>query len=684
MASPSHSGAAWVTVITKEFGQGKVEIDEKSGAILQFLDPGNLDRRYLLNQELFSQHSPAEHTWGSGYLITDNGAGRWNVYTPTSNEADGVTWKYSPLRQISARITREYSSTLNESYTFTNNSDQPITITSLGIQTPFADVYNGAARALAEAVHTHIFCGGPWAWVLAQPMSAEGLILGLRVRKGDLWAYSVESRNAFSSSNNRGHLILHATDFARNPSAFGGQPKILLHPGESYQLGWQIAWFNSIPEFLEATTPPAIFSSYSALVQGGSIVVQSGDTAVTSPSPQVNIEKSGDKYIVTGTTHGLYSIEIGRARTQVQFHVSLPEAVRLRTDYIMRYQRATDRPGLLSYGFLPVDTVTLLTQSTNGWPDWTDGSERIAMPVMLQLGAMRGWISADLVDEALQGWAQFARTYLLDESCTPSRGSQIALDGPRLYDLPWLSEFYHDRYLWKGELADLEFASKIIERAFELGMANFLAIHFSEVCVRVVRSLEAVGQADRGTKLADLLIQSAQEFAARGKGLPGHEVSYEQSIVAPLASLLIDAYTLSKDDAFLDPIKESVKWLLAFSGPQPHARLFGIAIRHWDGYWFGQNRQWGDIFPHYWSALTAAVLLRLPKFLRTPETDFLAHEILKANMLNYNADGSATCAFVMPSSVDGRPGHVADPLANDQDRHLVIWMRLVDEGLLEE
>jgi hypothetical protein len=36
-------------------------------------------------------------------------------------------------------------------------------------------------------------------------------------------------------------------------------------------------------------------------------------------------------------------------------------------------------------------------------------------------------------------------------------------------------------------------------------------------------------------------------------------------------------------------------------------------------------------------------------------------------MANYRDDGSATCAFVLPSTVDGRPAHTADPLANDQD-----------------
>ena len=81
-----------------------------------------------------------------------------------------------------------------------------------------------------------------------------------------------------------------------------------------------------------------------------------------------------------------------------------------------------------------------------------------------------------------------------------------------------------------------------------------------------------------------------------------------------------------------------------------------------------------------WSALTATVLLRLPEPLRSRDTDALAETILRANMANYFADGAATCAFVMPTSVDGVPAHSADPLANDQDFHLALWMQLESDG----
>lgn len=150
-------------------------------------------------------------------------------------------------------------------------------------------------------------------------------------------------------------------------------------------------------------------------------------------------------------------------------------------------------------------------------------------------------------------------------------------------------------------------------------------------------------------------MDTARQFVRLGRRLTAHEVAYEQPIVSPLLDLLVDAHTLTGDPAFQDAVAERLPWPLAFGGPQPHVCLRGIAIRHWDGYWFGAHRLWGDVFPHYWSTLTATTRLRLPATLRTEGTDRLAEAILRANMAHYREDGSATCAVVLPSTVDGRP-----------------------------
>ncbi|GAA4098051.1 hypothetical protein [Nonomuraea soli] len=741
------------------FGSGTAVIDSVSGAPVQFLDPEHPRRRYLLDAETTPWHS-AEHQWGSGHLVTTAGARRWHL--PVTLEADAVgrsRARYGTAAGVEVAVEREYGRLLTERYTFTNRTPGPLAITGLGIQTPFRDLYEDAETSLAAAVHAHVFTGGTWAWVLAQPMSGDGRCLGLIVREGALHAYTIESRNQNTSSNARGHIVLHVTDLAGNPAAFGGQAAIHLEAGESYTLAWELGWYDGVEEFLAATRPPARLPRLAAPV--GTPIEVATTAAVAAPGVEVTTEAvaargvevttaavvspgvevttaavaargpevaGGTGVCLNATTPGLYRVDIGSARTEVLFHLPVDELVRRRAAYIVRHHRPTERPGTLAHAFVPVDTRTGLTQTGNGWSDWSDGSERICMPMLLHQARRHGRLAADVADPLLEGWAAFAREHLLLPDASPRRGSSDTT-GVRLYDAPWLARAFLDHHLAYGRQEDLELAAAILERAFDLGIGHFLAIGLPEACLAIATALDAAdrapgtpdaadqahgtpdaaerapgtpdaaerapgtldaadraqdargaaGRASRAEALRERLVASAEHFVALGERLPAHEVHYEQSIVAPLVRLVSDAHTVTGDPRFAKAAAERLPWLLAFGGPQPHVRLRHVAIRHWDGYWFGHTRLWGDVFPHHWSTLTADALYRLPPELRTERTDAVAREILRANLANLRPDGSATCAFVMPSTVDGRPAHREDPLANDQDWHLVLWLRLADE-----
>ncbi|WP_335987823.1 hypothetical protein [Glycomyces sp. MUSA5-2] len=654
-----------------DFGGGHADLDPATGAPLQFTDGADPARRFLLDPADAPWHS-IEHQWGSGHLTTDRGGYRWHS-PATSTAVEGGFESEHPLAEGLRVTVRRWTDgdRLRERYTVANDGPEPLAITGLGIQTPFGDVYGAARDALDRAVHAHLFTGGTWAWALAQPMSGTGRSLGLIVREGAVRAYSIESRNPASYSNIRGHIALLATDRARNPAAFGGQPELAVAPGGSLALEWELGWYDTIADFLAATDAPARFSSCTAQT-GEAITVEADEVA----SPDATVVQTGERrWTVTADRHGPATVDIGGARTEVFFHDDLETVVRRRVDYIARHQIARERPGLLAHAFVPVDVRTKTTHSTNAWQDWTDGSERVAMPLLLQLAALRGWADPTEVGPLLDGWAEFAARHLLDADATPTRGSQVGRV-PRLYDAPWLARFFLDRHRLTGDPAALDLAACIIERNFALGGTAHLSITLSETTVAIA---EALGDTPRAAALREGLIASARHFTGLGRNLPAHEVNYEQSIVAPLVDLLTAAYGLTGESEFLDAAAERLPWLLAFGGPQPHARLHGVAIRHWDGYWFGIERLWGDVFPHHWSALTAATLRRLPASLRTADTDRLAAAIEGANMANQFADGSATCAFVMPSTVDGRAAHLDDPLANDQDWHLVLRLRTLDE-----
>ena len=67
------------------------------------------------------------------------------------------------------------------------------------------------------------------------------------------------------------------------------------------------------------------------------------------------------------------------------------------------------------------------------------------------------------------------------------------------------------------------------------------------------------------------------------------------------------AYELSGDKKFLEMGEKILAVLELFSGFQPDFHMYEVGIRHWDGYWFGGNRIFGDTYPHYWSSITGTV-----------------------------------------------------------------------------
>ncbi len=653
------------------FNAGHALLDPVTGAPLQFVDEADPERRFLLTRDL-PWHTAA-HLWGSGHLVAAGRTVRWSTPAEQHLASNLQSLEFDLGPELRLVVERSGGAVLTERYSWRNSSARDVTITGLGVQTPFADLYPSAAEALPRCVHAHVFTGGSWAWVLAQPMSGRGRCLGLIVRRGGLWGYSIESRNTSTFSNARGHIVLQVTDRARNADAFGGQPELLLPAGGSYELEWTLGWYDDVTSFLADTEAPASLSSTSAPV-GGEITVTT-DRPVSCPSPHVRVTATGAGAAITSERPGSYPLHFGDARTEVHFHVPVRDAVRRRARYIVDHQRPIDRAGSLAHAFVPVDTRTLLTIDDGGWADWTDGSERVGMAVPLQRARNLGWLVAPF-DAVLQGWATFAAEHLIDHSGATRRGSADPSFGTRLYDAPWFAEFFLERFAATRAPTDLALARKILLRVVELGAGTFLAIGYAETASALAHALRLAGDQPASDALRASIITSAEYFLDRGEALPEHEVAYEQSIVAPLLNLLIEAHRLTGDERFLHGLEQRLPWLLAFGGPQPHARLFGIAIRHWDGYWFGLERLWGDTFPHHWSALTATVLARLPDRLRTADTDALAGAIMRANLANYGADGGATCAFVMPSSVDGRAAHLADPLANDQDWHLALWLRL--------
>ncbi|MEU8221130.1 hypothetical protein [Kribbella sp. NPDC048915] len=619
-----------------DFGRGTVQLAD-DGSVVQVLHPDG--RRILLDE---GRVHDSLHAWGKGFVITDRGAHRFDAPTFTRWRSSGIDLLYR-FGDLELRVGRRFGEQWTETYELRNVGAEPVEIGSLAISTPYRDVYASSHESLTGAVHAHVWTGGADAWVWAVPMDGSGPGLGLQLQEGELWAYSVESREPSTSSNIRGHIYLHVTDHARSPHAMGGQPTVVLAPEQSYRWTWQLGWYYDLPAFHAARSPR---------IGADRLAAEVGETIRLHDGRDLSADAPGVQYVEAMD---------GKARIAVLFHEPLRVIAERRVRFVLDRQRRPELADSRRYAFVPYDNDSGLTVLSGAWRDWSDARERVGTALLLQEVRDRGWGDRAELDEALAGYEQFVRDHLLDDQGTVQDDS-IHQNEVRLYNFPWFARFL----LGQGDRAG---AARILDRYYELGGDHFLAFDLGPL-------LSELG-------LHEHLIRHAKTFIAYGDELPPHEVNYEQSMVAPLLELLVAAYRIAPDEIGGAELTHRLPWLTAFAADQPDVRLRHVPIRHWDGYWFGRLRLWGDVFPHYWSALSAIVYGAWPRELVSPAEaawlDRAEEAILRANLVSFAPDGSATCAFVYPSCVNGQPAHVADPLANDQDWALVYALRRLDD-----
>jgi|GEM_PF-1172528 len=656
------------------------EFSAEDGALVRLASTSAPGISPLMGEGEKSWHHPPRF-WGKGFVISNRGSARWHRPETARDPAHLVF----PLDRIGLRLEvrrRCTTSGLEEHYHLTNVGGDTAEIGSVALSIPFRDVYPSASECHQSAFHAHLWTGGANSWVWAARMNGDGTGWGLDLLEGELWSYSVENREHWRSSNVRGHLYLHLTDHARNPGAFGGQPLYRLAAGESLEWRWRLAWHASFDAFAAGRSDRDFSPRCLAAELGESIPIRIPEGArcrIADGHATITRETPGECRI-KGTRPGIEWLErvhgARRSRAALLFHRRAREIVSRRVSFILEHQQAGPCEPTRDGAFLPYDRQTGLTEIGGAWGDWSDGRERTAMALLVQAAALRGWAPAGAA-EALCRYRRYLETHLI----TPEnevRGGSDETSVKRLYNYPWASEFLRGEYLRTGDPGALRRSADILAAYYKNDGTAFLGFLWG--VHDLIAWLRKAGEEDRAEALRGNVIAQARNFRALGSHLPKHEVNYEQSMVAPLALLLLSAQRLLPDEDWTPAIRDVLAWLKAFGGKQPDARLADIPIRHWDGFWFGRYRQWGDIFPHYWSVLSGAAYLEAAEFLPELKSGLeeAGERIFRANLVHFQENGFASCAFIYPSCVDGEPAHHFDPLANDQDWALVWLLRYAE------
>lgn len=516
-----------------------------------------------------------------------------------------------------------YSSITNDdvivdNYLFENVGEGVVDLSEVRIHQPWRDYYPDAKTCLESCVHAHIWANlVSGTYVEALRMNGEGG-LAFQLTKGLIGGYEISDRSRKNwSSNFRGTISL-IPEYK------------LLYPGETYEIEGRYFPFEK--------------------------------------RPQLN-KCSADKYVgVVGETvkvNGLaYRLRLGEQEYMGVELLGLPPIdtlLKARAEFLLDKQRVKDKSSPLYGAFLPYDNETnslyFNETAAEARPDLNEGRERVGSGIFLArytktLKGARNWFWKRKIVSALKDYARFLRTKLQDEDYTT--WSSVSRREPhRVYNYPWIATFYLELYELTGEEVYLRDAYGTMRRAYSAAGGY----DFYMIGVPVLRLPE----------MKEEFRRAADKFLENGAEVPAFEVNFEQSIIAPAVDFLLEFYLLTGENKYLEGAEKMLPVLEAFNGRQPSWHLNDIAIRHWDGYWFGKRKMWGDTFPHYWSAISASAFFHYAEATGKAEYRDRARQILLANLGVLNPDGSASCAYIYPDYVNGEKGKFFDPLANDQD-----------------
>lgn len=540
---------------------------------------------------------------------------------------------------------REEDGIITECYSFTNVSEKPLftSIADIGIYTPFNDDYCGSDICTKMRCHTHIYCGGENSYVMALRMGGEAPHLGMVLTKGSLGGYSVE-RDLSRISNDRGDFILH-------PSP------MILNPGEAFCVEWKLFWHEGKEDFYRKLKQ--VHPGYMD-VQANKYVLFTGEELCIRVDGEVKFRQ---RMTELGVQRFAFENAVAKGKCVVNVLPTFEELLHRRVKYIAEKQQLHKENCPLDGAYLIYDTKEEHIYYRDEY-DYNGGRERVGMGVLMTAYLQR--FPNEALKRSLDKYLAYVERELYDDE-NALVTNDYAYDNhyERLYNYPWMSLFFLENYELRKDVSYLDKAYRVLASFYAQGGERFYAIAIP--LERIMGCLKKENMQKEYEELLACFRRHCDIFLKNDILYPAHEVNYEQSIVAPAANLLLEMYLLTGEEKYKEGGKRQLDILELFNAQQPHYLQYEVAIRHWDGYWFGKKRQYGDTYPHYWSALTGNAYKLWYRISKEETYARMADASLRGVLSLFFPDGSASCAYLFPVTVNGEAGARYDDYANDQD-----------------
>ncbi len=600
-----------------------------------------------------------------------------------SGDPHGMNWLREDMPYAQVRCPKDLESTATHRlegdllYTeicVTNPLSKPyITkMDDISIAMPLDTRYNETELCLTSRAHVHLFCGGNVSWAMAMRMGGDAPHLGMVLTQGSLAGYSVEHNGPLA--HDRGKLLLHPAS-------------VMWQPGETKVWAWTIFPHQGEEDFFRQLP---IFSRY-VHVEANPYVLYPGEEGVLTVRPafeaqQVTVdgqtlEKQNGAYVLRWTAQKLgehtFQVNVDGIHTwcRVLIHPNPDALARTRVQFIRDHQQYHGDIAALNGAYLAYDNEEehVVYTPIN---DYNGGRERVAMGILMARYLSNGGLDTD---DSLRGSLEAYRSYVLRELVDAISGqvfNDIGRDVSymRTYNYPWFATFFLEYHQLAGHTEDLMLAWRIAMRFYE--QENGVEFYPIELpIVQLDAALTGANLLQEREALRTWEIRHAEQILETGVHYPPFEVAFEQSIIGPAADVLLQVYQLTGDERYLHGAEVHLRLLELLNGHQPDYHCYEVALRNWDGYWFGKRKLFGDTFPHYWSGITANVFQRYADL--TGNTDYArrAENSRRGILPMIFPDGRASCAYIYPMFSNGTQGGFYDPYANDQDWGLYFSLR---------
>ncbi|KAJ0419615.1 hypothetical protein BJY00DRAFT_302023 [Aspergillus carlsbadensis] len=667
----------------------RVGVDPDSGALVSIVHPRDNASMSWIGGPETTPWQPLGSKWGLGYV--DLGPLHrtfWNKpHIRVDDDSMTAGYTLDGLKVDVIRKLDQRSGSLDECYAFTNTGNESVVLNdaateSFAIYAPFNDHYTSTEDVLENRAHAHVWAHrGASSWVKLTRMGLRGSHLGLVLTEGALAGYSIESRSVVTLSNTRGVFLLH-------PSL----PD--LEPGKSTRICWSLFWHDDWEDFFQQGIERSsqfldVRSSTWTAVAGETVnltVSSRRGATITStgvdlvPGKQKGVYSGSIKTTKTGQQKITLTVDNDKTETNSTVIVNvvpdIDELIANRIKFIVSKQQLSsdfsDETKAGAYAVYDNQMEGIVTFDTSS--DRNTGRERVGMGVLIAR-----WLQSNSdtdVEESLRIYYDYVNNKLQDATGYVHSwpiGSRTA--SLRLYNWPWVMQLHLQMAKLGNKVTTSHgnYTATPSQRLLDTVERFYVqdhAIDYYPINVPIYEALtyfEEEGEDEALQRLLTLWTAHGKRIAEVGPNYPAAEVNYEQSIVAPAAIILLELYRYTQDEEWLDAAHGHFDRLEAFSGRQPDHRLHDIGIRHWDGYWFGKDRMWGDSFPHYWSTLTGIAMHHYAKATGDDSYQRRAEGILRGNLVLFSEEGRGYCAYIYPTTVDGRKGGSLDPYANDQD-----------------